>query len=399
MSPLRLPRRRRGADFLEMDPSFEFLEKAGKGAVSFGIGQPDFSPPGEVLEALRTVGAEALKYTPPLGLPELREALAGYLSEKYGVDVKPSEVAVTPGATAAVFASLVLLVRGRARVVVQDPGFPMYDDVARFAGGRVVYAYSGIEESFEWSAESIAGRLGEGGVAVLNFPNNPTGSLAPRGLLEELGGLAARKGFYVVSDEVYEDFVYEGSHESVLQVPELRERSVYVGSFSKTWGLAGLRLGYVVAPRRLVERLEAVAVNVYGSPPSPAQLAALRALDHGLGWFSGVLSEYRRRRDALLEELSKVEGVELYRPRGAFYVYPRVRGLLKRLGVGSSRELAESLLQAGVVVLPGDAYSGRAGREHVRLSYALPVESIREGVRRIRAFVEEAACARRKRGA
>jgi aspartate aminotransferase len=373
------------------DPSYEFLELAGKikDAVSFGIGQPFHLPPIEVFSGLSLAGEGVSGYSPALGFLELRERLAEFLGEKHGVELKAGNVAVTAGATSALYMSLALLVGDGTPVYIQDPSFPVYRDVAEFLGGKLYYWRAGFSGGFEWKCPWESARSG-GGVVVVNFPNNPSGSAWSRGLLECLAGEAAGRGLVVVSDEVYEDFVYEGRHYSVLEFPDLMERAVYVGSFSKTWGLAGFRLGYVVADSGFIERLENAAISMYGSPPTYSQVLALRALDLGLDWFGRIKEEYRSNRDLLVEGLSRLPGVEAYRPRGSFYVFPRVRGLAERLGAGDSRSLAYMLLErVGVVALPGDAYSVSIGRDHLRFSFSLRRERIIEGLERLRRFAEE----------
>jgi aspartate aminotransferase len=165
---------------------------------------------------------------------------------------------------------------------------------------------------------------------------------------------------------------------------------VYISGFSKTWALTGLRLGYVVAREEVIRALDVFATNMYSCPPAPLQYAALKALELGTGWFKSYLEEYRRRRDAAVEELGRVPGVRVVRSRGAFYLFPNVRGLMGRLRVGSTDELARRILfEAGVVLLPGTAFPLRGGDGYLRVSYVLPIERIREGFRRVREWVEK----------
>jgi aspartate aminotransferase len=372
------------------DPSYEFLNLANKynDTVSFGIGQPFHLPPGEIFSGIKPSEKDVSSYSPALGLPELRERIAEFLGQKYKADLKAGNVAVTVGATSALFMSMLLLVKDETNVYIQDPGFPMYRDVASFFGGRVTYWRANFNDGFKWDCQ-LEAISNEGGVVVLNFPNNPTGTAASREMMECLSEASLRKRFFIVSDEVYEDFVYENRHYSVLEFPELLEGAVYIGSFSKTWGLAGYRLGYMVASAELIEKLENVAISMYGSPPTYSQLLALKALDYGLGWFEKVREMYKANRDLLVEGLSRIPGVEAYRPGGAFYVFPRVRELAKRLGARNSRELAIMLLErAGVIALPGDAYSESLGAYHLRFSFSLPREKILEGLNRLKKLAE-----------
>ncbi|ABL79059.1 pyridoxal phosphate-dependent aminotransferase [Thermofilum pendens] len=390
------------AEQLEPEGAFVYLDLAaearrkGIDVISFGIGQPDFQPPREALEAIK----EALdrgytRYISPLGIPELREEIARYVGEKYGVDVKPSEVAVTVGAKAALFMTISLLTRPGDEVVVQDPAFPTYECVIRYAGGRPVFVRLAEERGFRLSAEDVE-RTVEGlhrvrGI-VVNSPHNPTGSALEEKDVEALLELARRKGMFVISDEIYEDYVYEGKHASFLQAPDWRDYVVYVSGFSKTWAMTGLRLGYVVAREEVIRALEVFATNMYSCPPAPLQYGALKALQLGTGWFKPLLEEYRRRRDAAFEELSKIPGVSTVKSRGAFYLFPNFKEVLRATGLRSVDELAKRLLfEAGVVLLPGTAFPLRGGDGYMRVSYVLPVEKIREGFGRVREWVEKNA--------
>lgn len=388
------------AEQLEPEGAFVYLDLAaearrkGIDVISFGIGQPDFLPPREVVDAVKeALDRGFIRYISTLGLPELRERIASYVSEKYGVDVKPSEVAVTVGAKAALYMAISLLTRPGDEVVVQDPAFPTYECVVRHAGGRPVFVKLREENEFRLVREDVEREIKDlhrvRGI-VVNSPHNPTGAVLSEGDVEELIELAKRRNLFIISDEVYEDYVYEGRHRSFLQDPEWRDYVVYISGFSKTWALTGLRLGYVVAREEVIRALDVFATNMYSCPPAPLQYAALKALELGTGWFKSYLEEYRRRRDAAVEELGRIPGVRVVRSRGAFYLFPNVRELMGRLRVGSTDELARRILfEAGVVLLPGTAFPLRGGDGYLRVSYVLPVERIREGFRRVREWVEK----------
>jgi len=388
------------AEQLEPEGAFVYLDLAaearrkGIDVVSFGIGQPDFSPPREVIEATKeALDKGHIRYISTLGLPELRERIASYVSEKYGVDVKPSEVAVTVGAKAALYMTISLLTRPGDEVVVQDPAFPTYECVVRHAGGRPVFVRLREENEFRLSREDVEREIKDlhrvRGI-VVNSPHNPTGAVLSESDVEELLELAKRRSLFIISDEIYEDYVYEGRHRSFLQDPEWRDYVVYISGFSKTWALTGMRLGYVVAREEIIRALDVFATNMYSCPPAPLQYAALKALELGTGWFKSYLEEYRRRRDTALEELNRIPGVKTIRSGGAFYLFPNVRELLARVKAQSVDELARRILfEAGVVLLPGTAFPLRGGDGYLRVSYVLPVEKIREGFKRVREWVEK----------
>ncbi len=388
------------AEQLEPEGAFVYLDLAnearrkGLDIISFGIGQPDFQPPRESIEAVK----EALekgntRYISPLGLQELREMIAGYVSQKYGVDVKPSEVAVTVGAKAALFMAISLLTRPGDDIIVQDPAFPTYECVVRYAGGRPVFVKLREENDFRLLPEDVdkaltSTRKPRG--MIINSPHNPTGSVLEKSDVEGLLELAKRKNMYVISDEIYEDYVYEGKHYSFLSDPEWRDYVVYISGFSKTWGMTGFRIGYVVANEKVIKAMDVFATNMYSCPPAPLQFAAIKALELGIDWFKPKLQDYKRRRDVAWEELSKIPGVHVVKSKGAFYLFPNVQEALQRTGLKSVDELARQLLfEKGVVLLPGTAFPLWGGDGYMRLSYVLPEEKIREGLRRFREFIVE----------
>jgi aspartate aminotransferase len=369
------------------------LKRKGVDVISFGIGQPDFQPPDFVIEeAYRAMKEGYNGYGPSLGMPELREAIAELLSSEQGVDVKPSEVAITVGAKAAVFMGMLSLLEPGDEVIVPDPGYPLYESVARFVGARPVYLRLHSGNGYKVRYEDVEKLVSERTrMIVLNYPENPVGTTIDRRDVETIVELACRRGIMVLSDEIYDHFVYEGSHFSTLQVSEWRNCVYYVNGFSKTFGMTGWRLGYVVTNSALLERLSVVANNMYSCPPTFAQIAAARALRQGLGWFKSILEGYRRRRDLMYEKLSGIPGVKVRRPEGAFYMFPDFSEVIREKGLRSERELADRLLhEKGVVVLPGTAFPRDGGVRHLRFSFAVDESSIERGIARILEWLEAA---------
>jgi len=369
------------------------LKRKGVDVISFGIGQPDFQPPDFVIEeAYRAMKEGYNGYGPSLGMPELREAIAELLSSEQGVDVKPSEVAITVGAKAAVFMGMLSLLEPGDEVIVPDPGYPLYESVARFVGARPVYLRLHSGNGYKVRYEDVEKLVSERTrMIVLNYPENPVGTTIDRRDVETIVELACRRGIVVLSDEIYDHFVYEGSHFSTLQVSEWRNCVYYVNGFSKTFGMTGWRLGYVVTNSALLERLSVVANNMYSCPPTFAQIAAARALRQGLGWFKSILEGYRRRRDLMYEKLSGIPGVKVRRPEGAFYMFPDFSEVIREKGLRSERELADRLLhEKGVVVLPGTAFPRDGGVRHLRFSFAVDESSIERGIARILEWLEAA---------
>jgi len=385
------------AEQLEPEGAFVYLDLAaearrkGIDVISFGIGQPDFKPPEEILAAIKdAIDEGCISYISTLGLPELRAKVAEYLNEKYGTDVKPEEVAITVGAKSAIFMSVCLLTRPGDEVIVPDPGFPAYECTVRFAGGRPTFLALREEDQFRMTPERVEEHVTKNTRGIIvNTPHNPTGSVLTKEDVEGIMEVARRKGLVVISDEIYEDYVYEGRHHSFLEVPDWRDHVVYISGFSKTWALTGLRIGVMVARKEIIDRIYLFATNVYSCPPAPFQYAALKALELGLDWFKEVREEYRRRRDVACEELNRIPGVRALRMPGSFYLFPNVKELIKMKGFRTADELARAVLfEAGVALLPGTAFPLRGGEGFMRLSYVLPVELIRKALARVREWAE-----------
>lgn len=382
---------------LEAEGAFVYLDlaaearKKGIDVISFGIGQPDFKPPEEVLTAIKdAIDQGHIGYISSLGLPELRAKVAEYLNEKYNTDVKPEEVAITVGAKSAIFMAINLLTRPGDEVIVPDPGFPAYECTVRFAGGRPVFLCLKEEDEFRMTPERVEECLTKNIKCILvNTPHNPTGSVLKKEDVEELLEIAKRENLAIISDEIYEDFVYEGKHHSFLSMPEWRDYVIYISGFSKTWALTGLRIGIMVAREEVIKKVGVMAINIYSCPPVPFQYGALKALELGLDWFKDIKEEFKRRRDAACDELNKIPGVKALRMPGTFYLFPNVKDLVSKLGYKSVKDLAKAILfEAGVALLPGTAFPLHGGDGFMRLSYVLPVDKIREGLHRVREWVE-----------
>ncbi|PLJ77952.1 pyridoxal phosphate-dependent aminotransferase [Infirmifilum sp. SLHALR2] len=368
------------------------LRRKGVDVVSFGIGQPDFQPPPNVIAyAKEAMDAGYNGYGPSLGMPELRESIADFLNERYGLDVQPDEVAVTAGAKAAVFIGMLALLEPGDEVILPDPSYPLYESVANFVGARTRFVRLHSGNNYKIRFEDVEKLVSsKTRMVVINYPENPVGSTMDRKAVEALVELAYEKRFVVLSDEIYNHFVYESSHYSTLQTDHWREVVYYVNGFSKTFGMTGWRLGYVVSNRELLSKLSVIANNMYSCPVTFAQIAAAKALRDGLEWFKPILDQYRRRRDLIYNRLLSIRGVKVVKPEGAFYIFPDFSDVIRAKGVKNERELADKLLEEkGVVVLPGTAFPKEAGVNHLRFSFAVREEDIEKGIERIKAWVAE----------
>ena len=387
----------RAVSKLKPEEAFIYLSKAlklkeqGRDVISFGIGQPDFSPPRHLIElAKKALNDGYSGYGPSLGLPELREAIAEFLNESYRTDIKPEEVMVTVGAKTAVFMGIISLVEPGDEVLIPDPGYPLYESAIRYAGGKPVFVPLNEKENFRLSYESFAEKINERTkMIILNYPQNPTGSTLEekdvRDILEE----AERRGIVIMSDEIYDRYSYDAPHFPTISYEGWRNLLYYVNGFSKTFAVTGWRVGYLVTNRELIEKLETVANNIYSCPVTFVQKALADALEEGINWFKPIFEEFKARRDIIYEELNKLKGVRCVKPKGAFYTFPDVKGIQEMAKARDTVELVERMLyETGVLALPGEAFPGNLSKGHLRFSFALPRERIREGIDRIRRWIE-----------
>ncbi len=381
------------------EAAFAYLAKAralaakGMDIVNFGIGQPDLPTPSHIVEAAKRALDEGFTgYTETAGIPELRRAIADYLNERYNAGVEPDEVIVTTGAKTAIFLGIAAFIGPGDEVIVPEPSYPAYPEVARFLGGKPVFVplkWHGQDKGFSLDIEEIESRITpRTKMIVVNNPHNPSGAVFSPGQVDEIMDIARRKNLVVLVDEIYDNFVYEGRFKSFLEEGDWRDYVAYVNGFSKTFSMTGWRLGYLVLRRDLAEKVKRLAVNVYSCPVSFVQKAGIAALKGDWGPVREMIRLFRERRDVIVEELRKVPGFETAYPHGAFYAFPRVAKLLEATGM-SVEELVNHLLEKkGVTILPGTAFPDKAGKDYVRFSFAVSVERIREGVRRIKEEVE-----------
>ncbi len=310
------------------------LREQGKRVISFGIGQPDFPTPSHVREAAKRALDEGFTgYTETAGIPELREAIAWYLNSRYNSDVDPDEVVVTTGAKTAIFIGMAAYLRPGDEVVIPDPSYYAYAQVAKLFGAKPVYvpmkfvAGEGFSLDIERIEDAVSSRTR---MIVLNNPHNPTGSIFSPDQVDELMDLARRRNLVIVADEIYDNFVFNGARfKSTISFPDWRDHVVLVNGFSKTFSMTGWRLGYLVARREVIPRILNLAVTVYSCAPSFAQKAAVEALRGDWSPVREMISEFEKRAKILYRILSDAPGIEAYEPQGAFYMFPRVSGLLR----------------------------------------------------------------------
>ncbi len=371
---------------LGTESAFEVLAKAkgleaqGKDIVHLEIGQPDFITPANICEAaFKAMKDGHTGYGPSAGLLEFREVIAEHISETRGIEIHPDEVTVTPGAKPIIFFTILALVNEGDEVIYPNPGFPIYESVIDFIDAKAVPLPLREEVDFRFRIEDLQASISDRTkLVIINSPQNPTGGTLAKSDLEAIAELAIKHNFYVLTDEVYSRILYEGIHDSLISLPGMKERTILLEGHSKTYAMTGWRLGYGVAPTELADKITQLTINSNSCTATFTQFAGIEALKGPQDFVHEMVTEFRARRDAIVDGLNAIEGVSCIKPLGAFYVFPNVSQLPL-----SCQDLSDYLLEdAGVAVLPGTAF-GKYGDGYLRLSYANSLENIQEALARM----------------
>jgi len=363
------------------------LEKQGKDVVHLEIGEPDFDTPKNVKEAaIKALGAGYTHYGPSAGIPELRETIAQYISKTRGIKADPDEVVVTPGAKPIMFFSILALVNPGEEVLYPNPGFPIYESVVNFVGAKPVPIPLKEENDFRLDPEYVKEKITKKTkMIILNSPENPTGGVLTRDDLKAIADcIADRDDVLVLSDEIYSRIVYEGTHESIASLSGMKEKTIILDGFSKTYAMTGWRLGYGVMRKDLAQKVAQLQTNSNSCTCTFTQMAGIEALKGSQAEPERMDAEFKKRREVIVSGLNNIKGITCKKPRGAFYVFPNIT----RTGM-DCRKLGDHLLyNAGVAVLPGTSF-GKYGEGYLRLSFANSIENIKKALDRISTAVEK----------
>jgi len=365
------------------------LKKEGRSIVELHIGAPDFRTPENVVDAGRKALADGWhKYTPAKGLPVLCEAIAEYCGRFHGANVHPDQVIVVPGGKPTLFYAAMMFCEPGTEALYPNPGFPIYESAIRLCGATPVPIELHEEKGFAFSADEVLAKITpRTRLLILNSPANPTGGVTPRKELDRLAsGLERHPQVAILSDEIYSRLTYDGAeHVSMLSYPALRDRTILLDGWSKTYAMTGWRMGFGVWPADLVAHAERLQINSVSCVNAAAQIAGLEALTGSQEPVETMRRAFDERRKLIVRELNEIPGFRCTTPKGAFYAFPNVTGT----GV-KSRELETKLLQrAGVSCLSGTSF-GALGEGYLRFSYANSAEQIREGMRRVRECLQPA---------
>ncbi|MGD8403284.1 MAG: pyridoxal phosphate-dependent aminotransferase [Anaerolineales bacterium] len=361
------------------------LEAAGKEIIHLEIGQPDYATFENVSQAgIKAIQEGKTRYTPPSGMPSLREAIAAQAGRQRGIEVHPDEVVVSPGGKPNLFFPALALIEPGDEVIYPNPGFPTYEAMIRVAGGVPVAVPLLEGNQFSFDLDAFDELINEKTrLIILNSPSNPTGGVIPPADLEHIASQAEQFECWIMSDEIYARIVYDSLEApSIATLPGMRERTIIVDGFSKTYSMTGWRLGFGIMPKELAKRIDLLLTHSVGSTAHFTQFAGLEAITGPQDMVEVMVSEYQRRRNAVVDGLNALPGFNCQKPQGAFYVFPNI----SETGMGST-ELANLILEkAGVALLPGNSF-GEYGEGYLRISYANSLENIQTGLERIKAIL------------
>jgi aspartate/methionine/tyrosine aminotransferase len=363
------------------------LMRAGKDVINLGIGQPDFATPENITEAaIKAIRDGHHGYTPANGILPLREAVAADLDRRFKVQVSPEEVMIVPGGKVTMFMAILMFGEPGAEILYPDPGFPIYRSMIEYTGATPIPVPIREENGFAFSADELLSLITpKTRLVIVNSPANPTGGVTPKVEIDKLvKGLERFPDVAIMSDEIYDQMVYDGEeHVCLLSYPSIRDRTILLNGWSKTYAMTGWRLGYSVWPGKLYDYARKLAVNSFSCVNAPSQFAALEALTGPQDAVAGMVAEFDARRKLVVEGLNKLPGVSCIVPKGAFYAFPNI----KESG-WKAKPLASALLEdAGVATIGGPDF-GVHGEGYIRLSYANSSENILKALDRMKGFLE-----------
>jgi aspartate/methionine/tyrosine aminotransferase len=362
------------------------LESQGKEVIHLEIGEPDFDTPSNIVEA----AVDALRngythYGPAAGLPELRQTIADYIATTRGIKVSADEVVVVPGGKPIMFYTMLALVDEGDEVMYPNPGFPIYESMINYVGGKAVPIRLREDMDFRLDVNEFAKLITDRTkLIILNSPQNPTGGVLSRRDVEEIAAAIGNRELFVLSDEIYSRLLFEGEHYSIASLPGFKDRTIILDGFSKTWAMTGWRMGYGVMRPDLAAQMSRLMSNSNSCTASFSQMAGIQAIKGDQSSVGKMLAEFKVRRDAFYERINRIKGFSCRLPKGAFYMFPNIT----QTG-WPAKKLADALLEeAGVAALAGTAF-GAFGEGYMRFSVANSLENLHKALDRIEQWTKK----------
>ena len=356
------------------------LEAQGRHIVHLEIGEPDFDTPEHIKDAAKKALDDGFThYGPSPGEMPAREAIAAHQTERQGYDIAPDRIIVTPGGKPVMFFSILALIEEGDEVIYPNPGFPIYESMINYAGGTAVPIP--LEERFDFSLdvdrlESLV--TDNTKLLIVNSPNNPCGSVISDGDIERIARIAVENDLVVLSDEIYKDMYYSGSHTSITEFDGLVERTIILDGFSKSYAMTGWRLGYGVFPEFMMDAVTKLMTNSVSCTSVAIQMAGIAALQGPQDSVSEMMTEFRIRRDLVVDGMNNLPGVTCRTPGGAFYAFPNISGT----GLDSRTFADRAMDEAGVALLSGTAF-GEYGDGYIRISFANSQDNLHLAIDRL----------------
>ena len=377
---------------LGTETAFEVLVKAkaleaqGRDIIHLEIGEPDFDTPSNIIDA----GCDALRkgfthYGPSAGMVELREVIAKYVSETRWVNVTPEEVVVVPGGKPIIFFSILALAEDGDEIIYPNPGFPIYESMINYVGAKAVPIRLREELDFRIDVDELAGLITDRTkLVIVNSPHNPTGGVLEKKDIDAIARAIGDRNIMILSDEIYSQLIFEGEHHSIMSIDGMKERTILLDGFSKTYAMTGWRMGYGVMRADLATHISRLMTNSNSCTASFTQVAGIEALRGPQKSVDAMRAEFKKRRDVMVAGLNKIKGFSCRVPHGAFYVFPNITKTGWR-----SKKLADALLEdAAVAGLSGTAF-GSFGEGYLRFSVANSIEKIEQALDRIDAWTKK----------
>jgi aspartate aminotransferase len=356
------------------------LERQGRSIIHLELGEPDFHPAAPVVDAVRAAVADGRdRYVSPRGIPALREAIASYLKRTRHLDVSPEEVLIAPGCKMALALTMMALIEPGDEILYPDPSFPIYPSFTRGLGGKAVPFYLEEKNQFQPDIAEIASKITPRSKALIfNSPNNPTGTVFSEDTLKQIAALAVKHDLWVIADEIYARILFSGEYKSIYAMPGMKERTIIIDGFSKSFAMTGWRLGYAVAPKHFIDALDMLVLNTFTCTAEFSQVAAIEALSDSTNAVDAMVLEYRKRRDLFVNKLNRIPGFRCLSPDGAFYAWVNV----EETGLPAEEIQRLLLEEAGVAAIAGAAF-GPAGKNYLRFSLVSARNLLEEALERI----------------